>query len=188
MSRWAKVKIGCVSAATGVMMVQAIGGMVGCASDPRSGYSTSTTFPEDTSTISVPIFKNTSTTVGIEAGVTEAIIKELQRQSGMRVVSSEGSGGGGADSRLRGVITQVQLRKMSVRSGTGLVQELAYQITVDFDWKDERTGKVLVSRREFTATDTFVPATGVGERIEVGLNATTQRLAKDIVNEMRSAW
>lgn len=186
MSTWAKCKIPCVTAAAGVMMFQALGGMVGCASDPRSGYSTSTTFPEDVSTISVPIFKNTSTTVGIEAGVTEAIIKELQRQSGMRVVS--GDGGGGADSRLRGVITQVQLRKMSVRSGTGLVQELAYQITVDFDWKDERNGKVLVSRREFTATDTFVPATGVGERIEVGLNATTQRLAKDIVNEMRSAW
>lgn len=186
MSNGFKFKVTSASAGAVIVMIQLLGGTLGCASDPRSGYSTSTTFPEDISTVSVPVFKNTSTTAGIEAGVTEAIIKELQRQSGMRVVSGEG--GGGADSRLRGVITQVQLRKLSVRSGTGLVQELAYQITVDFDWKDERTGKVLVSRREFTATDTFVPATGVGERIEVGLNATTQRLARDIVNEMRSAW
>ena len=167
----------------GLMM--AMFGLGGCAADPRSGYSFNTTFPKDVQTVAVPIFQNTSTTVGVEAEVTEAIIKELQRQSSMKVVGTEGSG---ADSLLRGVITNVQMRHLSVRAATGLIQELSYQITIDFDWKDERTGKLIVSRRNFTATDTFVPATGVGEPIEVGQHATAQRLGRDVVNEMRSAW
>ena len=131
----------------------------------------------------MPIFRNASTTPGIEADVTEAIIKELQRAGGMTITTSQG-----ADTTLTGVITDVRMKRLSVRSGTGLVQELAYQITVDFDWKDERSGKLLTSRRDFVATDTFVPATGVGERIDTGRLAATGRLARDLVNELRGAW
>ncbi len=155
----------------------------GCAPDPRSGYSFGTGFPADVHSVSVPIFGNSSTTPGLEVEVTEGIIKELQRASGLKVTS-----GGGADTSIRGVITKVEMKRLSVRSGTGLIQELAYQITVDFDWKDDRTGALLTSRRNFTATDTFVPATGVGERIETGQHAAAQRLAHDIVSELRGTW
>lgn len=154
----------------------------GCASDPRQGYSSKSTFPEDIRTVSVPIFRNYSTTPGIEAEVTEAIIKEIQRSTPMKVVSS------GGDSTLTGVITGSELRRLSVRSGTGLVQELAVQITVDFDWRDTRRGEMLVSRRGYTVSDTFVPAVGVGERLESGQHSAAQRLAKDMVSEMRGAW
>jgi len=161
-----------------------VAGLVaGCASDSRQGYAFGTGFPADIKSVSVPIFRNASTTPGIEADVTEAIIKELQRAGGMTITTSQG-----ADTTLTGVITDVRMKRLSVRSGTGLVQELAYQITVDFDWKDERSGKLLTSRRDFVATDTFVPATGVGERIDTGRLAATGRLARDLVNELRGAW
>ena len=157
--------------------------LAGCSSDPHSGYSFGTGFPEGVKSVTVPIFGNGSTTTGIETEVTEAVIKELQRASGMAV-----TGAGSADSTLKGTITNVQMKRLSVRSGTGLVQELAYQITVDFEWKDERSGKVLTSRRDFTATDTFVPATGAGERIETGQHAAVARLARDLVSELRAGW
>lgn len=157
--------------------------LVACASDSRKGYAFGTGFPADVKSVSVPIFRNASTTPGIEADVTEAIIKELQRAGGMTITAAQG-----ADTTLTGVITDVRMRRLSVRSGTGLIQELAYQITVDFDWKDERSGKLLTSRRDFVATDTFVPATGVGERIDTGRLAATGRLARDLVNELRGAW
>lgn len=156
----------------------------GCASSPKQGYSFQTAFPTDVSTVAVPIFRNLSTNVGIEAELTEAVIKELQRSSELRIVSDQST----ADSTLAAVITQAGLRKLNVRSGTGLVQELAYQITVDFEWRDERRGKALTSQRNFTGTDTFVPATGVGERLETGQHATIQRLARDMVAQMRSGW
>lgn len=158
----------------------------GCASDPRSGYSLATTFPADVKTVSVPVFKNQSTTPGLEVEVTEAVIKEIQRATSVRVVTP--GPGASADASLKGVVTDVNLRRLSVRSGTGLIQELGYQVTIDFDFRDERDGKILTSRRNFTATDTFTPATGVGEKIEAGQRGAAQRLAKDLVNELRAGW
>lgn len=171
------------SVAKAVACVLLAAGLGACSADPHKGYSFGTGFPADVKSVSVPIFKNTSTTPGLETVVTEAVIKEMQRSTGLKVTAQEG-----ADTVLRGAITDVQMRRLSVRSGTGLIQELAYQITVDFDWKDERSGAMLTSRRKFTATDTFVPATGVGERIETGQQAAAARLARDLVGELRAGW
>ncbi len=173
-------------AAPAVLMLTAMLMVPACASDPRRGYSLATTFPEDVKTVSVPVFKNYSTTPGIEVELTEAIIKEIQRSTSVRVVTP--GAGTSADASLRGVVTDVNLRRLNVRSGTGLIQELGYQISVDFDFRDERDGKVLSSRRNFVATDTFTPATGVGEKIEAGQRGATQRLAKDLVSELRAGW
>lgn len=155
-----------------------------CATDPKQGYSFSTTFPSNVKTVSVAMFDNYSDTPGVEAMVTEAITKEVQRVTGMRVVSNPA----GADSKLTGVITGVDMRRLSLQRQTGLVQELAVQITVDFDWKDNRSGKVLVSRRGFASADTFVPSRPTSERIETGQAGAAQRLAKDLVGELRGAW
>jgi hypothetical protein len=159
------------------------GWLAGCAADPSQGYSFSSTYPKGVKTVTIPTFDNYSFNPGLEVQLTEAIIKEVQRSSGIRVTTAEQ-----ADSRLHGVITKVQLRRLTLNDITALTQEQAVQLTVDFEWKDNRTGKVLVSRKNFSATDTYVPARPVGERIEVGEEATIQRMARDIVAEMRSAW
>ena len=155
----------------------------GCASDPHAGYSFASTFPTDVKTVSVPIFENYTDDPGLEAEVTEAVIKELQRSSGIRVVQ-----GGAADSTIRGVVTGSELRRLSLQAKTGLVQEVGLTLTIDFDWVDSRSGKVLVSRKSFAAADTFVPAHPTGERIETGRHGAAQRLARDLVQELRSAW
>jgi hypothetical protein len=62
------------------------------------------------------------------------------------------------------------------------------QITVDFEWRDNRSGEVLKARRNFSAADSFVPSRPSGERLELGENAAAQRLARDMVNELRGAW
>jgi hypothetical protein len=154
-----------------------------CASDPTQGYSFSNTFPKNIKSVTIPVFDNYSFNPGLEVQLTEAVIKEVQRSSGIRVTTAEQ-----ADSRLHGVIQKVQMRHLSVEHTTGLVQEEAVQLTVDFEWKDNRTGKTLVARKNFAGSDTFVPSLPVGERLEVGEEAAIQRLARDIVTEMRSAW
>jgi hypothetical protein len=154
-----------------------------CASDPSHGYSFSSTYPKNIRTVSVPVFDNYSFNPGLEVALTEAVIKELQRSSGIKVANSEAS-----DSRLHGVITKVQMRRLTVQHTTALVQEEAVQLTVDFQWKDNHTGKTLVERKGFAAADTFFPSRPIAERIEVGQEATIQRLARDIVAEMRSGW
>lgn len=155
----------------------------GCASDSRKGYSFESTFPANVQTVEVPVFENYTFSSGIEAEITEAVVKEIQRATPMRV-----SQGGSADTRLTGVVTGVEMRRMTLDRTTGLVQELAVQVTVDFAWIDKRSGRTLTERRAFTASDTFVASRPAGERLEVGQRAAVQRLARDIVSEMRSAW
>lgn len=154
-----------------------------CSSDPKRGYSFASTMPEDVASVQVPVFENYTFDVGLEAELTEAVIKELQRSSGVKVVQ-----GGGADSTLRAAITTSEMRRLTLERGTGMVQEVALTITIDFDWKDNRSGRILTSRRNFAASDTFVPARPTGERLDTGRHAAVQRLAKDVVAELRGGW
>ncbi len=154
----------------------------GCAADPREGYSTRDVFSSDIRTVAVPMFENATFTPGIEAQVTEAVIKELQARTSWRVTESAG-----ADAVLTGVVRGSDLSRLSVDPRTGLMQELGVRVSVDFDLRDNRTGAVLVSRRGFTAVDTFVPARGTGERLEVGQGSAVERLARDLVAQLRGA-
>jgi hypothetical protein len=133
--------------------------------------------------VRVPIFRNQTYAAGIETTLTEAIIKRVQAQTGLRVVQS-----GGADSELRGVVTGVDMQTLSLTPGTGLVQEIALTLRVDYDWIDTRTGRVLVGRRNFAGADTFVPSGPSGEPIEIGEHGAVQRVANDLVGTMRGAW
>ncbi len=158
-------------------------GLSGCASDPHQGYSFASTHSTNVQSVSVPIFENTTYASGIEAELTDAIIKEIQRTTRWAVVS-----GAASDTELTGTITNAQLERLSVQKETGLVQEMAYRIRVDFEFRDNRSGKVITSRRNFEALDTFVPARPSQERIEIGQVGAMQRLAKQLVAELRDAW
>lgn len=157
--------------------------LTGCASDPRSGYSTQSTFSRQFETISVPVFRNSTFSRGVETELTEALVAEIRQTTPYTVVQS-----GSPQTTLRGTITSAELRKLSTSRTTGMVEELAVVLTVDFEWKDNRSGKVLVARRNFVAAENFAPSTGLGERIETGQHATVQELARGIVAELRSGW
>ena len=145
-----------------MLVLCAVAGLAGaCASDPSKGYSFKDTYDSQSRTIQVPIFQNK----------TPWIIDPSPA----------------ADTTLSGTIVNVQMRKTAT-DPSGYVQELGYIITVDFEWVDNSTGKTLVSRRNFSGADTFVPTRGVSEKIEYGQSSAVQRTAKDIVSELRTNW
>ncbi|MBL0926845.1 MAG: hypothetical protein IBJ11_04225 [Phycisphaerales bacterium] len=166
----------------------------GCASDPKQGYVFATAYRTDVQTVSVPLFDNPTFYHGLEAQLADAIIKEIHRATPWRVVSRGDAGdaaaGGspGGDTSLTGSIAAVDLRKLSTQDVTGLVQEMAVDLAVNFQWKNNRTGEVLVARRNFRASAAFVPSRGAQEPIELGQRAAVDRLAKDLVAELRSSW
>lgn len=156
--------------------------LAACSSDPTRGYSFKSTY-QGGRTVAVPVWENQTYSQGLEVALTQAIVSEIQRTTPWLVVPPDR-----ADTVLSGVLTQSQLRPLSTARGTGLVQELAVALSVDFDWRSNRTGESLISRRDFQAVQTFVPALGTGERIELGQTAAVQELARDIVAELRSNW
>lgn len=155
----------------------------GCASDPTKGYSTRSSYDEEVRSISVPMFSNETFQVGLEAQLTEAIIKELRRSTPWIVAAADAG-----ETTLSGTITRIDLTPYSRERGLGLVQEVGVQMMINFDWIDNRTGKTLVARRNFATTESFVPSQPSGERLARGEQAVIQELARDIVTELRSNW
>ncbi len=157
--------------------------LVGCASDPTQGYAFSSSHGTGITSVYVPTFKNSTFSHGLEVDLTDAIIKEIKSSTPWRVVSQ-----GDAEATLSGTIVETTLRPLSYARTSGLVQEMAVTMTIEFDFKDTRTGKVLTSRRNYSSSESFVPARGVQERLEVGEHAGVQELARSVVAELRSAW
>lgn len=159
------------------------GTLASCASDPTKGYSSASTYDQSVRSIAVPMFDNATFNIGQEAYLTEAIIKELRTQTPWIVTSV-----GNSETTLSGSIVRSDLITYSRESQIGLVQEVGVRFTVDFEWVDNRTGKSLVARRNFSASESFVPSLPAGERLAVGEQAAIQELARDIVSELRSNW
>lgn len=157
-------------------------GTTGCSTDPARGYSFSSTIAGNGRTVRVDIFDNYTFSKGTEVELTEAIIKELQRSTSLKVARD------GADTSLTGVVRTVDMKQVARDSVTGLADQIAIKVTVDFEWKDNRTGTVLVGRKNFSAVDTFVPGQGTSEPIEMGRRTANQRLAQQLVAELRTAW
>ncbi len=154
-----------------------------CSSDPRSGYSFAPVHRTDIQTVSVPIFENQTYSHGLEFALTDAVIKEIHRVTPWRVVPGEQ-----AETTLTGTITGKDLRRLTRGSQTGLVQELAVELSVTFEWKRNGTGEVLAARRNFRSSDVFTPANPAKERLALGEAAAIDVLARDIVAELRSSW
>lgn len=154
-----------------------------CASDPASGYSFKPSFRDDVTSVNVQMFQNQTFYHGLESELSSAVITELRRQSPYKILNSEQ-----AQTTLTGTIVRADLRRLSVGRDTGIAEDMAFLLTIDFTWKNARTGKVIVSRKEFTAAESFVPARNVSEPIEQGQQAAVSRLARDLVNELRSSW
>ena len=167
----------------GLVAACLIGTVAGCSSDPTTGYSFTSTYRTDVQTIAVPIFDNTTFSHDLEIALTDAIVKEIHRSTPWRVTTVDQ-----AQTTLEGAITKSELRKLSRQSESGLVLEQAVEITVSFEWKRNTSGEVLVARRNFRASDEFVPAKGARERLDLGERAAIDRLARDIVSELRSSW
>lgn len=171
----------CIAAALAAALVC---GSAGCSSDPTRGYSFRSTYGENVRTVAIPVWDNQSFAYGLEVHLTDALIKEIQRTTPWVVTSADNA----AQTTLTGAITDATLRQLTTSSATGLVQEMAVEVVVDFEWRDARSGRVLVSRRNFRAMESFVPARPTSERLELGQHAAVQEIARAIVAELRSNW
>jgi hypothetical protein len=161
-----------------------VAALLACLPGCVTGYELASAYDQSIQTVAVPIWENTTFAHGIEFQLTEAIIKELHRSTPWKVINTPGQ----AQAALTGAVVSVNMRKLSTDPDSGLVQDLATEVVVSFEFKDTTTGRVLVARRNFRAADSFVPSPGASERIEQAHAGAVDRLARSIVAELRQAW
>jgi hypothetical protein len=147
----------------------------------RSSYKWASLYREDISTVAVPIFANKDFRRGIEFGLSIAVVKQLEAHSPYRVASRER-----ADTILEGEIVSAGLSTLSRDTRTAIPQEQLFTMTVNFRWKDLRSGRILLERRNFQQTAPFYGEQGEGEF--TGRQSAIERLALAIVQEMQADW
>lgn len=155
----------------------AVAPLTGC------GYSATETFAGDYRTVSLPIFENRTFYKGVEYDLAEALTKEVEARTPYRV-----SRPGSADTILEGRIIAVTQRLASRTRDAGLPEVMEVVVTVEFQWKDLRSGEMILDRKGFSAVGQYVPTTPLGEPFIVAQHDAVARLATDIVDTMRSPW
>jgi lipopolysaccharide assembly LptE-like protein len=158
-------------------------GTAGCAADPARGYAAVTTFPGGVSTVAVDIFESRTFDREIAFELADALVKEIQARTPYKVTSSAG-----ADTILTGRIRSVERQQLSKSPLTGLSEEVALGVTIDFHWRDLRSGQTLLQVDSLTAHGLFVPSRPTAEPIEIGQFGAAQQLAREIVDELRGEW
>jgi len=147
----------------------------------KSSYKWSSLYREDISTVAVPIFANKDFRRGIEFGLSGAVVKQMEAHSPYRVAPRDR-----ADTILEGEIVSAGLSTLSRDTRTAIPQEQLYTMTVNFRWKDLRSGRILLERRNFQQTAPFYGTLGEGEF--TGSQSAIEKLALAIVQEMQADW
>jgi len=146
-----------------------------------AGYQWPSLYRGDVHTVAVPIFTNKSYYRGVEFNLTKAVTSQLETQSPYKIVDQSR-----ADTILEGEILRVRVRTISGDRLANVPQEQLYNVTVNFVWRDLRTGKILVERKDFEQAAPYYPTLGEGQF--TGAQQNVERLALAIVHELQAPW
>lgn len=147
----------------------------------QGNYQWHSLYRQDIRTVAVPIFRNKSYTRGIEFQLTKAVINYMESSTPYKVVSRDK-----ADTILEGEIAGVRSNTVSVDSHSTLPQEQSVTVSVNFVWKDLRSGKILAQQKGFEQDATYFPT--LGEGAYVGKQTGVEKLAMAIVQELQADW
>lgn len=147
----------------------------------KSGYTHGNVFREGIRTIAVPAFGTKSYSRGDEVALSQALVTQIESRTPYKVVPV-----GKADTVLEGIVIGTGVGTVSADNFTALPQEQMYTISVDFTWKDLRTGQILVERRNFEQSGAYYPTMGEGRF--TGRQSVAELLAASIVDELQGDW
>ncbi len=145
------------------------------------GYSTKPLYNKSVRTVAVPIFKSKSFRRELEMRFTEALCKNIEYRTPYKIANEKN-----ADTVLSGTIISVDEQVLTTRYQTSLPRESQVVITVDFTWKDARSGRVLVERKRFNRSATEIPQ--INERVTDAEQLAVERTAAAVVDQLQTDW
>jgi hypothetical protein len=165
----------------------AVFGLIGTAAS-GCGYMIGPAHDPQLCTIAVPIFRNETFRRHLEYPLTEAVQKEIQKRTAMRIVH-----GSEAQTRLTGTIVDVDKTVLGENRFDD-PRELQLGMTVRVKWEDIRNGRV-ISQQDvlldantvslFTQSD-FAPE--VGHSLATATQDSIEQTARRIVDMMDAPW
>ncbi len=168
---------------TGVLILGTVTCCLGaCGCGRLAAYSNEPLVPSDIGSVYVQMFENQSFWRGIEYDLTDALAKRIEAQTPYKVVSSRDR----ADSVIDGQILSVDQSILSVERQRGTALEKEVQLRAVVNWKNLRTGELLIENQSVTASGGYSPLQDQG--FEYASRLAANNLAERIVELMEKDW
>lgn len=156
-------------------------GLTACDGAPT--YESGRRFDQGIRTVAIPVPKNATFDRKVAPELTDALVKAIESGTHFRVASE-----GRADTVLRATVTAIDLQQLSKSRGTALTEEMALNVTVSYEWIDQRTGKPIVQRTGFRESAVFVASLPIQQPIDLARFKVVEQLASAIVDSMQAEW
>jgi hypothetical protein len=151
--------------------------LAGCA-----GYSNSSLYPKEVSTVYVEMFDNQSFRRGIEFELTDALAKRIESQTPYKIVSNRDK----ADTVISGQITQAKESVLTKERQIGRALEKNVELRAVVSWKNLRTGELLIDNKTVSASASY--SEWQSQSFAYGSTLAANSLAIRIVEQMESKW
>jgi hypothetical protein len=152
----------------------------GCAE--LNGYSNQSLFPEDIETVYLEMFDNQTFRRGAEYELSDALSKRIEVETPYKIVSSRDR----ADTIMSGQIVSIGETALSTERETGLVLEKEVELTALVNWKNLKTGDLLIDNLSLSATASY--SEYQQQDIKYASNLAANNLARKIVELMEVKW
>jgi len=152
----------------------------GCAE--MSGYSNESLYPKDVSSVCLEMFDNQSFRRGVEYDLSDALAKRIEAATPYKIISSKDR----ADTVISGQIVQIGELVLSVERETGLPLERELLLKAVVNWKNLKTGRLLIDNKSVTAEATYSAFQNQDFKYASALAANN--LARKIVELMEIEW
>lgn len=155
-------------------------GLSGCAE--LNGYSNQSLFPRDIKTVYLEMFDNQTFRRGAEYELSDALSKRIEVETPYKIVSNRDR----ADTIMSGQIVSIGETALSTERETGLVLEKEVELTALVDWKNLKTGELLIDNFSLSATASY--SEYQQQDIKYASNLAANNLARKIVELMEVKW
>jgi hypothetical protein len=167
----------CAFAPLCVWLCLALGGCGGA-----GGYSDESLFPTDVRGVYLEMFENRSFWRGVEYELTDALAKRIEAETPYKIVSDRDR----ADTVISGQILSIGQSALSIEREVGRALEREVELRAVVNWKDLRTGKLLVDNRQVIASASYAELQN--QDFNYAHRAAANNLARKVVELMEKQW
>jgi hypothetical protein len=153
-----------------------------CGCGQTGGYSSEPLFPQNISSVYLKMFDNQSFRRGVEYELSDALAKRIEAETPYKIVSSKHR----ADTVISGEIVEINESVLSTERQTGRALEKQVQLQAVVNWKNLKTGQLLIDNRSVNASASYSQFQNQGFSYASTLAANN--LAREIVELMEKQW
>jgi hypothetical protein len=147
-----------------------------------SGYSNESLFPEEVRSVYVEMFDSKSFRRGVEYELSDALAKRIEAETPYKIISSRDR----ADTVISGQISSIGESWVSSEREVGRALEKEVEVEAVVNWKNLKTGELLIDNRSVSASASYSEWQNQGFRYASTLAANN--LARRIVELMEKEW